>query len=187
MRKYKIFFDLITTTTRKPRINDGLLERDGIEYYFVTEEEFFNKIKNGQLMEWAVIHNQQLSGSDINKIKEAIKLNKVIINDVTPDGLLKFQQYSSNVRPILIIPPSFKEWQRRLQVRGILSNEEIKNRMLSAKNEIIECLHIKDLHFVINDDLEKTCEDIYRYITSGAQFTQDKQARWVASKILNSL
>jgi guanylate kinase len=189
--KYPIFFDLITTTTRKPRINNGVLERDGVEYHFVQEEQFLEKIENGEMLEWAVIHNQQLSGSDIKNIQEAAKLNKVIINDVTPDGAIKFGQYSKNVHPIFIIPPSFSEWQRRMQARGLLSPEEMSNRMASARHEISESLKLNDTYFVVNDNLEAAGGEIYQYIieiNSDAESTKnDSKAREVAEEVLKAL
>ncbi len=149
------------------------------------------KIENGEMLEWAVIHNQQLSGSDIKNIQEAARLNKVIINDVTPDGAIKFGQYSKNVHPIFIIPPSFSEWQRRMQTRGILSPEEMSNRMASARHEIQESLKLSDTYFVVNDNLEAAGEEIYQYIidvNSDMQSTKnDSKAREVAKEVLKAL
>ena len=190
-KKYPIFFDLITTTTRKPRINNGILERDGVEYHFVQEEQFLEKIENGEMLEWAVIHNQQLSGSDIKNIEKAAKLKKVIINDVTPDGAIKFGQYSKNVHPIFIIPPSFGEWQHRMQSRGILSPEETRNRMASAKREIQESLKLTDTYFVVNDNLETAGEEIYQYImkvnSNGHSIKNDRKGREVTKEVLKIL
>ena len=61
---YEDVYDLVTTTTRKPRINNGKLEENGVEYFFVSEDQFLDKIKNKQMLEWAIIHTQQLSGLD---------------------------------------------------------------------------------------------------------------------------
>lgn len=190
-KKYPIFFDLITTTTRKPRINNEILEREGVEYHFVQEEQFLEKIENGEMLEWAVIHNQQLSGSDIKNIEKAAKLNKIIISDVTPDGAISLRQYSKNVHPIFIIPPSFGEWQRRMQARGILSPEEMSNRMASAKREIQESLKLTDTYFVVNDNLETAGEEIYQYImkvnSNGYSIKNDSKGREVAKEVLKAL
>jgi guanylate kinase len=185
LRYPNYFYDLITTTTRNPRINNGILEQNGREYFFISEQEFHDKIKNCYMLEWAVIHNQQLSGLDYETFGNAPK-NKYIINDIEVSGALNLISYSNIIKPIFIVPPSFKTWDERLKARGVLNEEELKNRIISARNEITLALKEPKFHFVINDDLNRVSDEIFNYIDRNIILDQSKP-KTVAMKILSNL
>src|SRR5947209_4084329 len=65
------YYFIVSDTTRKPRVNDGIPERDGVEYWFRSEEEVLEDIKQGKYLEAAVIHEQQVSGISIRELQKA--------------------------------------------------------------------------------------------------------------------
>jgi guanylate kinase len=184
--KYPDYFhDLITTTTRKPRANNGILEQNGREYFFISEEEFLSKIKNREMIEWSILHNQQLSGLDRVTFQDIPSI-KYIINDIDVPGVIYLMNYSNIIKPIFVIPPSFKIWQERLNKRGKLPKKEFDNRMRSSHNEIGLALKEERFYFVINDDLNEATDEIFNYIDKGIKLNQAK-ARLAAEELLSEI
>ncbi len=151
---------IISDTTRKPRVNNGVLEQNGREYWFRSEEQVLSDLKNGELLEAEVIHNQQVSGISIRELEKASKGNKISITDIDIGGIKNILRAKPDVIAILILPPSFEEWQRRLSTRGELTGEEYRRRMQTAASILSDALTNKDLIIIISDDVKHSAKQV---------------------------
>ncbi|MEA3384740.1 MAG: guanylate kinase [Campylobacterota bacterium] len=147
---YKVidnYYFSISTTTREPRVG----EKDGVDYYFTTKDEFKKDIENKNFLEWAEVHGNYY-GTSLKPIKKALEDNKLVIFDIDVQG---FEQVIKVFRDItttvFITTPSLDILKDRLTNRGTDNNEVIKNRISNARKEI-KYIDKYD-YFIINDDL----------------------------------
>lgn len=151
---------IVSDTTRSPRINNGVPERDGVEYWFRTEEQVLAELRAGQFVEAAVIHNQQVSGVSLRELQRAKATNKIAITDFEIAGVETIKRLKPDVKVIFVLPPGFEEWQRRLAHRGRMSKEEVIRRMHSAYREFETALQNEYYLFVVNDNIAEATEQI---------------------------
>jgi guanylate kinase len=161
------YYYVVSDTTRKPRINNGIPEKNGYEYWFKSEDEFLNNLKNGAYIEAAIVHNQQVSGISLNEMRKAAESGKIAITDIDINGCDSIKSYSDSTIPIFILPPDFKEWMHRLDTRGAMDRAEKRRRLNSAAEEIQLALERNYFKFVINWDLRLTIEELHEHIASG--------------------
>ncbi len=142
----------ISAATRQPRGQ----EKDGKDYYFISPEEFRQKIKEDAFIEWEMVYEGKYYGtlkSEINKIWSA---GKVPVLDIDIKGAINVQkQYPTESVSLFIEPPSVSELRKRLEFRGTETPESIEARINKATYE----LSFKDNfdHIILNDVLEKAC------------------------------
>jgi len=144
----------ISTTTRPKREN----EIDGVDYFFVSKEEFEEDIKKGLFLEWANVHGNYY-GTSLRPVFEALDEEKLVVFDIDVQGhesiRKKFNEITTSV---FITTPSIKELENRLKKRGTDDKETIKKRLLNAKEEI---KRLREFDFLlINDDFEKAKKEI---------------------------
>lgn len=176
---------IVSDTTRPKRTNDGVLEKNGVEYFFRSEEEVLNDIKNGKYLEAAVIHNQQVSGISVREIQKAQEAGKIAITDAEIAGADSATKIKPDTLAIFLLPPSFDEWQRRIKKRGSMSSEEYKNRMQSAANELATALDRDYYKFVINSSVEDAAEQVNSLAKMDTQSSkQHDEARQLAKQLL---
>lgn len=158
---------LVSDTTRKPRINLGISEVNGREYWFKSEEEFIEGLEKGQYLEAAIIHNQQVSGINISEIENANKDNKIPITDIEIEGARSLLRKKIKLTAIFLLPPSFKQWMDRLDRRGSLGTDEKRRRLNSALKELEYAIQSDSFFFISNDDLKETVKVVDKFITQG--------------------
>lgn len=158
------YYYVISDTTRPPRINNGVPERSGEEYWFKSEEEFLQSLKNGAYVEAAIIHNQQVSGISLDEMHKGAATGRVLITDTDIHGCDSIMGYSDTTVPIFILPPNFEEWMRRLDGRGAMNPAEKRRRLTSAAEEIQLALERNYFKFIINWDLRLTAEELHEHI-----------------------
>lgn len=151
---------VVSDTTRQPRVNDGVLEQNGREYWFRTEEEILTDIRAGKYLEAAIIHNQQVSGISVRELQLARDEQKIAITDAEIDGADNATKYKPDTLAIFMLPPSFDEWQRRIKHRGDMEPGEYKRRMESACKEFERALQRDYYKFIINDSVEHSVEQL---------------------------
>ena len=162
----EIYFS-VSTTTRAPR--EG--EVDGVDYNFVSKEEFEKGIKNNEFLEYAIVHNNYY-GTSIKPVLKALEEGKLVIFDIDVQGhrIVK-ERLKDLVISVFITPPSLKELEKRLKNRNSDSKEIIETRIKNAKEEI---LAINEYDFVIiNDDLQKA-KDSFVAIAKAARNKMSK-------------
>lgn len=181
------FYFIVSDTTRKKRLNDGVMERNGVEYWFRSEDEMLDDLEQGKYIEAAVIHNQQVSGVSIRELSIANRNNKIAISDIDVQGVHTIMQHSSRAIPIFVLPPDYDEWMRRWQTRGTMTAQERANRTESARQELSKALSEDYYHFLINDDLSEAAKGIGQIAKGKVSAKHDVRGRKVAEDILRRI
>jgi guanylate kinase len=176
---------IISDTTRKPRANNGVLEQSGREYWFRTELEVLQDLKNGDFLEAEVIHGQQVSGISMRELKVANESDKIAITDIDIGGIRNIMALKPDTISIFVLPPSFEEWQRRIVGRGNMPPEEYKRRLETALRIFESGLTIKDFQIVINDTVERAAIKIHQLATLGrSDHDEQEKGRQLTEQLL---
>jgi guanylate kinase len=151
---------LISHTSRAPRANHGVMERDGVEYHFVDLETMDRMLDNHEFIEAQVIHNAWVSGSSIAEVKKAQEQNRISVTDIDVQGIDVYVNLGLNVKPVFILPPSYDVWMERLirRYEGRTHQHDLVLRMQSAVREIEHALSVDHFYIVINDALDEAVE-----------------------------
>ena len=147
----------ISYTTRKPRKG----EQNGIDYYFITKDDFKNRIKNAKWAEWAEVYGNYY-GTSSEFIDTSLASGRDILLDIDFQGTLQIlDRYHSSIT-IFIMPPSLDILKLRLESRGTDSKHIILKRINAAEKEIKN----KDFyrHVIINDKLSDALDDLISII-----------------------
>lgn len=140
----------ISATTRKPRSG----EVHGVHYFFMSEDEFKEKIEHGEFAEWALVHGNYY-GTPRQFIDSIVTQGSHIIMDIDVLGKKQLDKVYPEAVGILILPPSIEELERRLRNRGSDDEATIQTRLNNARTEIEFARNEgKYEHTIINDDLE---------------------------------
>jgi guanylate kinase len=140
----------VSHTTRAPR--EG--ERDGVDYHYVTREEFEAMRERGEFIESAHVHGQ-LYGTSRHEVEERLRRGQDVILDIDVQGARLISEnpdFKQRSVMVFVFPPTFDELRRRLEARGQNSAEEIESRLEKAEGEIAHGLDFYD-YVIINDDL----------------------------------
>lgn len=181
------YYFIVSDTTRSPQFRDGKLEEHGQNYFFRTEEEILADLEAGEFLEAAIIHEQQVSGISIRELEKANALNKIAITDIEPVGAANIMKEKSDAVAIFMLPPSFEEWQKRLNQRGEMSQAEIRNRMDSAKKELKVAKNTRYYQFVVADDLGRTVPLVDKLAHGHRDEAEQARGRETIEQLLNKL
>ena len=154
----------ISATSRPPRRN----EKNGVEYFFLTPEEFKEKINKGCFIEYEEVYPDRFYGTLKSEVEKKLREGKNIILDVDVAGGLNIKKlYGEDALLVFIQPPSIAELQKRLETRGTESPEVIADRISKAEYEL--SLASKYDAIVVNDQLEdaenETISIINKFLT----------------------
>lgn len=150
----------ISAATRKARGT----EKNGVDYYFMTEADFTNKIQHDEFIEWEMVYEGKYYGTLKSELTRIWSEGKVPVLDIDVKGAIHVQeQYPETTLTLFVEPPSVDELKRRLQSRGTESEESLNARVNKASYE----LSFKTAfdHIIVNDDLQKAqkqAEDIVK-------------------------
>ena len=147
-----IYFS-VSYTTRQPRVG----EQDGVNYNFVTREEFERMIADNELLEYAEYVNHYY-GTSLKAIQEKLDAGVDVLLDIEVQGAAKVKARCPGALFIFIIPPSFEELSRRLHRRNTDSEEVIAGRLEKARVELKETVHYD--YLVINDKVADAVKEI---------------------------
>ena len=147
----------ISATTRKPRTG----EEDGVVYHFVDRDKFERMIEEGELLEYAIVHNKEYYGTLKTPIMEALKEGRTVIREVDMQGCESIQDAlpEDNVVSIFLTVPDKQDLIDRIQKRGKLPEEEIKRRMASAEKEFAKGGEVCKYHVPSLNNKIKECTD----------------------------
>ena len=152
----------ISVTTRKPRNN----ETDGIDYIFITEKDFNEKISNGSFLEYANVFNNKY-GTLASSTEKLLSNNYDVLFDIDWQGTQQLSQNNNNILTIFILPPDKAEIERRLKKRETENSEIVdivSERMSKFEDELS---HWKEYDYVVtNDDFEKCISEILNIISA---------------------
>lgn len=161
------YYFSISTTTRPPR--EG--EVDGVDYYFVSHNEFEEDIKAGNFLEYATVHDNYY-GTSLKPVNQALNNGKLVIFDIDVQGhrLVKAKM-ADLVTSAFITPPSLQELETRLYARSTDKSSVIEKRIENAKEEIKAISEFD--YIIINDKIEEASARF----TTIAQAARLKQSR----------
>lgn len=176
---------VVSDTTRPRRVNDGVVEESGVEYFFRSEEEMLKDLREGKFVEAEIIHDQQVSGTSVREIQIANQADKIAITDIDLGGVMKIAKFKPDVKIIFIVPPSFKEWLRRISDRGNSTPIELERRMKTAIRIFEAAAHDDRFICVLNDQLDRAVDTVDSVAYRG-NYSQDdeKKARQIAQQLL---
>jgi guanylate kinase len=177
----------VTDTTRLQRVNDAVPETDGTEYYFRDEEQMLQELRDGELIEAAIIHNQQVSGMRIEVLRKAQEQAQHVIADVDTHGAQRYHQLKPEANYVFVIPPDLQTWLQRMTNRGQLDQDEINRRLKSAEKEFQHALDHGFYTFVVNDELEDSVAAVNAIVNGVDGHLNQEQSRDMTWQLLNEL
>lgn len=145
----------ISATSRKPRGT----EKNGVEYYFLSSEEFKIKAENGEFVEWEEVYPGTCYGTLISEVERICNSGHNVIMDIDVKGALNVKKrFGEEARTIFILPPSKEELERRLRGRATDSEETITKRLEKADFELGFAPRFD--RRIVNDNLEHAADEV---------------------------
>lgn len=175
---------VISHTTRKPRENNGELEKNGVNYWFLSEEEMESKLRNGDFIEAKWVHDSYVYGTSIDELRAALETGKTPLLEIDVQGVEEIQRAKPDAQAIFIVPPDYDTWMKRLTNRGEVFDEELKKRIVTAGKELQTALANESFDFLVNDDLDHAVETAKKIIASEAV---DTNGREIAQRLLEQI
>ena len=156
----KLYFS-ISCTSRTPRGT----EQNGVEYFFLTPEEFKSKIANEEFLEYEEVYQDRFYGTLKAQVERQREAGQNVVFDVDVKGGVNIKRYyGDEALSIFIQPPSVEELRRRLTGRGTDTPEAIEERLAKAEYELTFAPQFN--HVVINDDLETAKQETLQLVES---------------------
>jgi guanylate kinase len=149
----------VSMTTRKPRP----LEKDGVDYFFVSSEEFENKINDNTFLEYAS-YNDNYYGTPKDKVEEKLNEGKDVILVIDINGAINIKKIIPSALFIFIMPPDMETLKNRLIGRKTESKDKVVQRFITAYNEVNN--YKKYNYVVVNDKLEDAVNKVKSIIQS---------------------
>jgi guanylate kinase len=143
----------VSCTTRQPR--EG--ERDGVDYHFVTEQDFEEKIAGGLFLEHAVVHGCRY-GTLLENVERETGAGRDVLLEIDVQGARQVREVLPESVLIFIAPPSLDVLEKRLRQRKTESEDKIALRLENAKKEM--ALSSEYDRIIVNNDLEKACKEL---------------------------
>ncbi|MBC8034870.1 MAG: guanylate kinase [Chitinophagaceae bacterium] len=154
LRKYPSLAFSISATTRTARGN----EKDGADYYFISVEDFQNKIQHHEFIEWEMVYEGKYYGTLTSELERIWDNGQTPMLDIDVKGAIHVQQqFPGASLSMFIEPPSVDELKKRLESRGTETPDSLAARISKASYEISFRHHFNTI--IVNDDLEKACRE----------------------------
>ena len=132
-KDFPILVESISYTTRPNRPG----EAHGVNYFFISKDEFLHMRERGEFLEWAQVHDN-FYGTSKRFIEDNLRLGKILLLDVDVQGTDSFKKhFGAKARAIFINPPSIEELEKRLRARGTDSEQVMQTRLANARKELL--------------------------------------------------
>lgn len=149
----------VSATSRKPRGQ----EQDGVNYYFLTPEEFERRVELGDFVEWAEVYQGTRYGTLVSEVARVTGSGRNLIMDIDVEGAMNVKRrYGNWALTIFIEPPSMAELERRLRDRNTDDEESVRRRLAKAEHEM--SFAPKYDAVVVNDDLNRAVNEVAQLI-----------------------
>lgn len=157
------FFDCfdfsISATSRKPRGE----ERDGVDYHFLSHDEFMRRVEAGDFLEWEEVYQGTCYGTLKSEVKRIWDKGRVIVFDVDVNGGRNIKRYfGDDALSIFVMPPSIEVLEQRLRSRGTDSEEAIVKRLARSAEELKQAPQFD--RTIVNDDLQRAVAETRKVI-----------------------
>lgn len=144
----------VSAATRKPRDN----EKNGVDYFFISVDEFKQKINENAFAEWEMVYEGKYYGTLKSELEKMWSIHKVPILDIDVKGAIHIQrQYAGKTLSLFIQPPNIETLKKRLESRGTETAESIATRINKAAYEISFSSSFDKV--ILNSDLQHACKD----------------------------
>ena len=149
----------ISATTRNPRIG----EKDGENYYFISDEKFKDMIDKKEFLEWAQFAGNYY-GTPLSTVNEKIEKGFIVLLEIEVEGAKQIKEKFPEALSIFLLPPSKAELEKRIRNRGTEKEEAIDSRLSRADYEIASS---DEFDFVLtNHDVDETVKEVFKIIKS---------------------
>jgi len=156
----KLAFSISAATRQKRNY-----EKDGIDYHFMSVEEFKERIQNNSFVEWEMVYEGKYYGTLKSEIHRIWKGEKTPLLDIDVQGAVHVrQQHPEQTLSIFIEPPSVDELKKRLNSRGTETPESLATRLNKATYELSFKVHFDKV--IVNDNLERACKEAEEIVAS---------------------
>lgn len=183
------FYHIVSHTTRRPRINHGVLEKNDVDYHFINTKQALDMLAKQQFIE-AKLYSTNLYGTSVAEIQAAKDQKKVALTDIEVQGVAEYKAIDDKVMAVFLLPPDFKTWQARLRRRygDVVDAADARRRLKTALSELDQLLNANYYLPVINDSLEATLATVAAIVRNGKLTkSQDKSAMRVAAKLAEDI
>jgi len=143
----------ISHTSRPPRGQ----EKNGVEYHFVSKENFRKMIEKGEFVEWAEVY-QDLYGTSVASLRSQITMGLDVIMDIDVQGAKNIKDHFKDAVLIYVLPPSMAILEKRLRDRGTDDKKAIGTRLKKAGKEMKNCVSYD--YLVFNDQIDQAVEEL---------------------------
>ncbi len=143
----------ISHTSRPPRGQ----EKNGVEYHFVSKENFQKMIDNGEFVEWAEVY-QDCYGTSVSSLRGQITMGLDVIMDIDVQGARNIKDHFKDAILIYVLPPSLEILEKRLRERSTDDEKAIRTRLKKAAQEIKNCVSYD--YLIFNDQLDQAAEEM---------------------------
>jgi len=152
----------VSATTRQPRPG----EIDGVNYHFITKEEFLRRREAGEFLEWKEVFGRgDYYGTQRNAVTAGLNAGKWVVLEIDVEGAMMVLESYPEAITIFIHPGSAEELERRLRDRGTETEETIQRRLEVARNEMKVGSNYK--HQVVNDTIDRAVQEICEILSRG--------------------
>lgn len=159
LKRFNCFEFSISATSRKPRGE----ERDGKDYYFLSNEEFKACVERGEFVEWEEVYQGTCYGTLKREMERIWAKGNIILFDVDVMGGISLKRlFGDDACSVFIMPPSIEELERRLRGRGTDAEEVILKRIAKAEFELSKAPEFD--HIVINDKLDDAVSEVEKIL-----------------------
>lgn len=169
------YHEIVSHTTRAPRLNHDVMERDGVDYHFVTLKQAEQLLEDKAFIEAKFVHGN-VYGTTATELQRAKRTDKVAVTDIDVHGVTEYLDIKPDTHAIFLLPPSVETWLSRLERRyGNLDEHqaEITKRFQTAYQEISHIQQDPRFILVVNDDLETSVGRISQIVHGERDHTSD--------------
>lgn len=160
LKRFNCFEFSISATSRQPRGQ----EQNGVDYYFLSNEEFKERVARDEFVEWEEVYQGTCYGTLKSEMERIWAKGNIILFDVDVMGGINLKHiFGDNACSVFIMPPSVEELERRLRGRGTDAEEVIQKRIAKAEFELSKASEFD--HVVVNDKLEEAVDKVADIIT----------------------
>ena len=148
----------VSVTTRPPRPG----EKHGVNYWFISDEEFDALVASDNLLEWALVHGVHRYGTPRQPVLKALAEGRACLLELDLAGARRVRRTMPDSRTVFLMPPSRAELERRLRGRGTEGEAELARRFRTADEELAAASEFDEI--IVNRDVAQTCEELVGFM-----------------------
>jgi guanylate kinase len=153
----------VSVTTRPPRPG----EKNGVNYWFVSDDEFDSLVASDDLLEWALVHGVHRYGTPRQPVLKALADGRACLLELDLTGARGVRRKMPDARTVFLMPPSRDELERRLRGRGTEGEADLRRRFQTADEELAAASEFDEI--IVNRDVAQTCEDLVGFMGLSAR------------------